>query len=62
MLSLVKCTTNLDMLEPSRHEGASHPSVVSRHFHMPSFANCKAGARQVFPMRLVKLRTIVTEL
>jgi hypothetical protein len=31
------------MLEPSRHERNGHPSVVCRHFLMPSFANFKAG-------------------
>jgi hypothetical protein len=38
-----KCVANLLMLEPSRHERNGHPSVVSRHFLMSSFANFKAG-------------------
>jgi hypothetical protein len=36
------------MLEPSRHERNGHPSVVSRHFLMPSLANFKAGAGHGF--------------
>ena len=36
------------MLEPSRHERDGHPSVVIRHFSMPSVADFKAGAGHVF--------------
>jgi hypothetical protein len=49
------------MLEPSRHERDSHPSVVRRHFLMPSFANCKAGAGHVFSNENGET-SIVTEL
>jgi len=45
---VVKRAANLDVLEPSRHECDGHPSAVIRHFHMPSFANFKAGAGHVF--------------